>query len=534
MPTNPFEYIARLFRVPVNLIDPEQPMTSEPADPYPALDQPDQPETSTRTHRWDPIRTKVGRVLQEEVDRRLAESRCVWCGQPIPATAAADDMFDSEGCTTAWRASTAKVNSGGTDVFRQADWPGERLLGETPPSWLGPQPYLHYDPVREPVASVITEPGQPVALEPPPGSPNPPLTADTRSLAYANNSGHRIIDRTPLPAALDYTPPPGVDIGELRNFDSLSSEHISYGVTTVDRGPNPPIVVGQDTARRTSATNTAISDRPFIADFVLRRTEPPAQEAGRWPLRSMSAAERQGYKLFMPTGAGSQARSEFYTRWWPAADNSADRDASGPLQPQRHCPRCGRAATPTPVTAVFPAATDLSTYSQRFGYEVTPQRQTKLCCGACYMPYPGPVIVPMVKAPSDTGLTPFAWSYLLVSQQNDQVYTYAQIVTVETHEGRARGLDLRERVWGYMHRGLAERANPWPCCLPGCQEKAREWVLLAGSLTWQGWTWAPHDGAPLHMGLCPHHYYTLHTDVATSLNEHWPAYPLDLGSGVHL
>lgn len=58
-----------------------------------------------------------------------------------------------------------------------------------------------------------------------------------------------------------------------------------------------------------------------------------------------------------------------------------------------------------------------------------------------------------------------------------------------------------------------EPGSEWGCALPGCPLAVEAWYLLAASLAWSGWWWAPHDGMPLRIGFCPEHSHALRHDL---------------------
>lgn len=100
---------------------------------------------------YDPVRTCYGSNAPDaEISARLVEHRCVWCGQPIPDRCAPEDCFDRDDCQHRWREwKDADVVQNGVSARKEVEWTGPRT--EPPPSWLGPQPHVDYQPVRTPV-----------------------------------------------------------------------------------------------------------------------------------------------------------------------------------------------------------------------------------------------------------------------------------------------------------------------------------------------------------------------------------------------
>jgi hypothetical protein len=99
------------------------------------LNTPANPETTMPDGERDWSRYVGNNIPTTERDSRLAETRCVWCGTPIPDTAA-DDLFCGAAHFEAWQRAQADLKSGGVSVQRHVAWSIEPP-DAPPPDWYG-------------------------------------------------------------------------------------------------------------------------------------------------------------------------------------------------------------------------------------------------------------------------------------------------------------------------------------------------------------------------------------------------------------
>jgi hypothetical protein len=470
----------------------------------------------------------------------------------------------------------------GAPVNRDADWSGGRT-GETAPSWLGPQPRIDYEPDR---TAVEFDPDTLPAPEPTPvpalqldrqprgnGSamlaeadadeaaarvhflgalaraydvpeellraslngldqPEPDRRVQEWSLPNTENTAVRVLDGPELPEVLDYAPPPGI-VG--REALTLGGD-VRYGVRYVEGPEHGDITVSQDTPRRTGQGD-AIGASAIPGLPTLTNCEPPAEPRTRWPMREVARLSREGWRVALPPERHS---SREYARVDHGAV-SAWHHEGPPLKPRRECARCGATTQPTLITAYWPAdrdhgpaaevgpmgpILDLAVPSGE-GFALNIRRMTKLCCRDCRLPYPGPVVVPLYRPPSDrrspdgtSRYLDFVWHFAaLVQTSPASAYWHVRQVSPEALDRVAEGVNLEGLVWGDVYRGVQEGASRWGCALPGCDAKPYRWVRLAGAMAWRGWLWSPEDGHPLRMGLCPEHYHHMAMDLQHALME---------------
>lgn len=418
-----------------------------------------------------------------ELDRRLAESRCVWCGIELYPGKSPDDMFCTEAHHLHWQQAThANYDSGGTPVDRSGMWQ-EDDRDETPPSWLGTA-----DTSRRTEPIAVTQ----ADLD---AMPAPPLT-DVPDLQLDHVPDRTRIPDDDLPALIDAAirgratrwdaemvarlfnvpidlmrPPQDPEpIGLPPELDYVLGQGIYWSERRQDTRPG---IIATPQTPRPTAQGFTLGGLPWCegSRYVVEEIGPEPEPETAWPADDLRAWQQHGWTTDVPDAL-------------------------------RTCPRCEHTDRPTQVEARFPEG-----HSQSAVTAVTFRRQTKLCCGHCRLPYPGPTLVPLHRAHPTLN----AQDYALLGTRGHMVRTIPDAALALSVPGVLVG-----RVWEELYRGVALALSMWGCCHPGCGGRAHHWVVLATALAWDGWLWEPHDGVPLRMGLCPAHWYGLQREVYTS------------------
>jgi hypothetical protein len=476
--------------------------------------------------------TASGRELpQSEIDRRLGEHLCVWCGQPIPDRLSPADTFCGEGCDNRWRQSVvADYQSGGVPLDRNEYGGLEPDRTQPPPSWLGDNIIRPSDrpiEVTQAELDAIPEPDRtevaPLRLEVQPtgrsgGTADPASDEIGMMFRELARRYEAALDRFVLnPNAVEpLRPPPLSESQSLRiypgpdlppGFDyaldaaglalAYARREPTYSIVEVD--PPPGIVITQSTPQRAHRQGFRLGRACHPEWPALSTAQPPAETPQEWPVRAVQTLERQGYRLAIPTGS-TPAQWEQFTQGDVAR-----------LRHARVCPRCGVTATAVPVTAMFPVPSPrLPGFVQ---FEAV--RMTKLCCASCWLPYPGPPVVPMVRASGGGLVQPPGYALALVHPRGGGWFQGVQLMEEEVSGGRDGGR-LLEHAWADLYDRLSQECTPWGCAYPGCEGRAQWWVLLGAAMVWGEYVWAPHDGEPLHMGLCDSHRFILDREIYSS------------------
>jgi hypothetical protein len=202
------------------------------------------------------------------------------------------------------------------------------------------------------------------------------------------------------------------------------------------------------------------------------------------------------------------------------------------FRPSRSCPSCHASAQPKVVNARFPAFWPEPTNpgavshhlmvvnarfpafwpeptnpgAERFGTgSVSHHLMTKVVCGACYLPHPGPQLVPLWRR------VPHGTEFAVVAEKG----LLKQMVSQEAIS-RLRP-EVGALVWERLHHELAVALSPWRCALRGCSSRACVWYMLGANLWYEGNQWIIRDNEPLRIGMCASHGNKLRYDLMGDL-----------------
>lgn len=454
-------------------------------------------------------------IPPEELDRRLGESLCVWCGTKLYVGKSPDDMFCSESHQLAWqRAKYADFESGGTPIDRAGVWRPDDTGWA--PSWLGatdttrsnePLGVSQDDLDAMPVPPLTDIPD--LQLDHVPSRPvddwpaSEPLTRmDVDTVCALFNVPREVIDIQPdsvrsavelgglrvivgpdLPPELDYVLAE-VGVGAEPTYRAMPRRDERPGIIATPRTPRP------------TAQTFALGGMPWVRGgrHLVEELGPEPEPASGWPLDDLRDWMRHGWSTAMPDSGSAEDCGRFWN------------GVPGGFAASRECPRCGALTIPVPITAKFPKP-EVIPDSGIVRTMITRRLMTKLCCAQCSLPYPGPVLLPVHRAHPRLD----AQEYGVLSTRGHLVRTVTDEVVRHTPPEA-----LAPLVWGELYREVAQGGSVWGCCHPGCEGRAHHWILLASALAWNQWLWEPSDGEALRMGLCPAHWYELQREVYTS------------------
>ncbi len=463
-----------------------------------------------------------------ELDRRLAESRCYWCGLPINS----DDpleMFDQEECQVQWRIATqADVTQGGITVNpRGAGMPefedSDRTPppGDTYPSWLGtPRRDLGLiSPLDAPLGHLSHLTG--AQLDPPVNPPHPsghdygPPADERWWTVTESRTGFDVRDVPPLPETLDYvvlqTAAPLLSTPTPRNttipsiYGVMPNRLRLKGIVVADLSALP------DTAARRSDGAFAVGTMSLPGTAALRQLEHgPYGDRGGWPLAELREAHEAGFRPALPRGLTNADLHHFV-------------QCSGVAVPAvRWCENCGSIEAPAVHRARFPRI-------EHYGagiVEATSVLADHIVCQGCLMPYPGPIQVPLWRDDPQRGVSELA----VVHQGGVEIRALSQEAV---QDARTPGSPIARVAWEYAYQDASRQAHPWQCPLPGCGEATEEWVAVGAEVSMLGWLIRPIDQEPLLLGLCPQHHYQLAYEVM--VNETYSRYRTErMYRGLHL
>lgn len=475
---------------------------------------------------------------QAETNRRLAQSLCVTCTAKLYNNSP-DTMFCSENCELSWRHDQADWNSGGVSVHaaRPEHWPEHSppQAGETPPTWLGNhRPHWpHWDWQTTPPSVPAAPTGLPTGREPVPDRHENHIDSDidwqshidatlvqiarayqipVPLLGGPERPDIRIDPDDPngtitigpeLPASLDYT----LDTAGL----ALAQQHQkpAYSITHI-RPTRPGTPVTGDYWQRTTTVDPtpAIEQSRIAGHPALAQAPPPAEPRQRWnPVSLHAMTVQREYRFAIPTSNTAAA--------WDRYHQQEPNLRADPIT----CPRCGQPSIPVPVTALFPYLPHQPLTDTVF---IASQEMTKLCCNQCWLPYPGPPIVPMIRTanPVISHMGPQNVSFALCHPSRYAASHLSNEAITHLPDGAITHL------WKDLRLELTHQLRGWICCHPECANVATLWVAAAARMSWAGRLWEPSDGEPLHMGLCPRHYHSLVYEMLTADSYGWAPIPL--------
>lgn len=135
-------------------------------------------------------------------------------------------------------------------------------------------------------------------------------------------------------------------------------------------------------------------------------------------------------------------------------------------------------------------------------------------CINCGREHTGAPVVPMIRPhyhPSPPGAprTQDGWEYAAVTAPGAQ----HGVITSEAFNMARTGPWVGAHLWNEACHQAEWLSNQWHCHLPTCHTPAAKWLLLGAPLHWHGWLWAPPLATPLRVGLCTHHYHILLSDA---------------------
>jgi hypothetical protein len=457
------------------------------------------------------------RVPSEELDRRLAEQLCYWCGSPLNHDDPVD-MFCREDHAMAWRyRQTHKPD----EVLRRSDYYGgdnpRPEPGETRPSWLG-------EPIHEELRAAEREaPRDPlpmrVSINEGERTPQRARSAGFEWTRRVIDDGDGVVlyDLPPMSNAwdwktTDWRPAHRRDRAEVPSRYAIEPNRLrGDGITVASVAevgqPNPGTI----------AIGYASMWRRGPALEQLR--EAPPLDRGGWPV---------GHLEYLQQTEG----------WQLACRTSLDDREADAFEVVNHCPlpmvrRCEHCTETKPV--VIHTASFAIPYGEpdHGAIRVEVRRGSTLVCGGCFLPYTGPIFVPMWREHPDYSRM---IELLLIARLGDRVVAQTHRLSREALEQMPLQGDLPGMVWGDMLRQVRQAASPWGCAAPHAptptyqgatpeRVPAVHWVRLSADMRAWGYYLTPQDGEPLILGLCPVHLMEIHhallTDQRMSARVQW-------------
>jgi len=439
---------------------------------------------------------REGPVSPAELTRRLAAGLCTWCGGRLDKDSY-HDLYCSPDHQMLWMQARNGQPTDNRPSQRIAPEDDPSIAADGPPVGLGlPQT----SPDIDAVDSLGAWPGEPGPEVPPGDSLGERRHAGEHCHVEGRPHLGPCVDPTAstqtreqtLHVALGLQPSTDLPIGWDYRVATVATDG-RFGATYEAVMPSDgliPIVVGADQARECSYRQLAVGFSQCPGVPALAESKPPVLPGGPWPVRTMNSAVMRGY------------RSAYDT----------DVETCGPVCPLpslRHCPRCEQWASPRVVTAQWPTIERCeNTPRTRLRYST----QSKLCCSACLLPYPGPMLVPMVRV--DEGPFGEHWTMSVVGEAHGERFVAQHSMYAQDVERMAAAPDAMARViWRCVYDYAERLVLPWVCVLPGCDERVHGWLTAGATVGWQGWLWEPSDSIPLHMGLCGRHGCELMADA---------------------
>lgn len=518
-------WVARLFDVPTEMVDdPIRVSLHANADfPSPTYDAADvAADNHYRVGGWGAVDVGTGwaswsdrRPPQQlppgELDRRLAESRCYWCGRHLDT----DDpweLFCCEDHSAYWKREQADPEAF-TQAMSRDDYAGGDdppiLPGDTRPTWLG---------------GVIREPSPaPLFPTPAPGFPPPerlgmwPEHAGTRHRSVDLPTGpvHHDPDGPPLPLLRTDRMDERWD-WNIATFGWDGASPASYGLEESTLRPEG-IIPGPDTlAVRAVSDRLALGETWTDGPALRELDHGPYGDRTPWPEANMERLRDRDWVFAAAPGVTSQGLSIY-----------ADTHPASPVLPMRRCEHCLETSYPAIHTAEYPfpegsAATSAEWVAERAAVLFTPfggravaariKRATQLVCTACLLPYPGPMAVPMARRWEGI----MGWGLAVVTHAGST----HRVVTTEALSRTHPAVDVVGRLWGDLYREALHAATPWTCMHPGCPGEGASWWGVGAPMVWGGMDLAPVDGEPLLLTLCHTHTAYLHQGIHTNRDLH--------------
>jgi hypothetical protein len=326
--------------------------------------------------------------------------------------------------------------------------------------------------------------------------------------------------------------PQGLDVEVARPPVGYGDPAYTIAAPSAREGDPDDMVTVTPSQAVSTVQGFALAPSLHIGHPILADCAPPPEPWTELPVDQVRRFEAEGWRVALPPNVG---RAKHDPEALPT-------DLLRLLRPLRQCQRCHLEATPIAVPAAWPAdatpgggmvnlvmaprsipmlaegeAVDYAAEYTEVSFALV--HSTKLCCPGCHLPYPGPEAVPMYRRPGGLpeGLRedPYAdcWSFMVVTSK---VYR-GRVVTPSAL--RLTREVMQASVWRDLYQEALSAHTPWVCGVPGCGGPAHRWVVLTGSLAWQGYLWSPTDGVPLRMGLCHAHHAGLVHDATRYVTE---------------